>query len=215
MELGRGNPVQRLLFICAITLFVSSIANAQIHPANSALASASPTLAPPLPSGDGNGDGDITSRVFEGPTRFEAGVEYNYTGFNEFPNNKVNLNGFIGSISWFIFRDVGIEGQLLGGVGSTDGYTAKLAFLGGGLHARFENDSRFQPWVHALVGHVHFVPQTPYGGQGGLGWEAGGGLDYHLVSWLSLRVGADALGSELFNTGQVSPIVHGGVVFNF
>ena len=209
--------MQRFLLICAISLFVSAVANAQIHPANSALASASPTLAPPLPSGNGSGNGDasITSTVFEGPTRFEAGVEYNWTGYNEFPNNQVSMNGFVGSISWFFFRDVGVEGQLAGGVGNTDGYTAKFVFLGAGVHARFENDTRFQPWVHALVGHVHFLPQTPYGSQGALGWEAGGGLDYHMLNWLSLRVGADALGSELFGTQQVSPMVHGGVVFNF
>jgi hypothetical protein len=204
--------VRRFLLIFAISLIASVGANAQIHPATSALASASPSLAPPLPSG--NGDGTITSTIFEGPTRFEAGIEYAWTHAEAAPNLNYNLNGFVGSLSWFFVRDLGVEGQLLGGWGGGN-TNAKLAFAGGGLHARFNQSNRLQPWIHGLIGHTHLHPQTLYGGQTALGWEAGGGIDYRFTTWISLRVGMDALGTGYFHVTQVSPVVHGGVVFNF
>jgi hypothetical protein len=117
--------VRRFLLIFAISLIASVGANAQIHPATSALASASPSLAPPLPSG--NGDGTITSTIFEGPTRFEAGIEYAWTHAEAAPNLNYNLNGFVGSLSWFFVRDLGVEGQLLGGWGG--GNTEQTAAL--------------------------------------------------------------------------------------
>ena len=204
--------MRRFLLIFAISLIASVGANAQIHPATSALASASPSLAPPLPSG--NGDGTITSTIFEGPTRFEAGIEYAWTHAEVAPNLNYNLNGFVGSLSWFFLRDLGAEGQLLGGWGGGN-TNSKLAFAGGGLHARFNQSNRLQPWIHGLIGNAHVHPQTLYGGQQSFGWEAGGGIDYRLITWVSLRVGADALGTHFFEVTQVSPVIHGGVVFSF
>jgi hypothetical protein len=207
--------VRRFLLVCGISLFLAAGASAQIHPATSAIMSDSPDLAPPLPTGNANGDGTILVTAFSGPTRFEASVEYNWAHMNEYPGNHFNLNGFVGSLTWFINRQIGIEGQELGGWGNTSGYTAKLAFAGGGVHARFNLASRFTPYVHVLVGHAHILPQTPYGGQGAFGWEVGGGADYRVRSWMSLRAGADAFGTRFFGSDQVSPIVHAGFVFNF
>jgi hypothetical protein len=204
--------VRRFLIIFAISLIACVGANAQIHPETSAIASASPSLAPPLPSG--SGDGSIISTAFEGPTRFEAGIEYSWTHAEVAPNINFNLNGFVGSLSYFFNRDIGAEGQLLGGWGGAPS-NAKLVFAGGGIHARFNQSNRLQPWGHALIGHAHLHPQTLYGGQGTFGWEAGGGVDYRVITWVSLRVGADALGTHFFGTSQVSPVIHGGVVFNF
>ncbi len=204
--------MRRFLLIFAISMIVSVGANAQIHPATSAIASASPSLAPPLPSG--SGDGSIVSSAFEGPSRFEASIEYSWTHAEAAPNLNFNVNGFVGAISWFFNRDIGAEGQLLGGWGGAP-TNAKLAFAGGGVHARFNQTNKLQPWIHGLIGHAHLHPQTLYGGQGSFAWEAGGGVDYRLITWLSLRVGADALGTRFFGTDQVSPVVHAGVVFNF
>ncbi|MFZ0968716.1 MAG: hypothetical protein WA766_06765 [Candidatus Acidiferrales bacterium] len=204
--------MRQFFLIFAISLIVSVGANAQIHPATSAIASASPSLAPPLPSG--NGDGTIISSVFEGPSRFEAGIEYSWMHAEAAPNLNYNLNGFVGSLSWFLNRDIGVEGQLLGGWGGAPS-SAKLAFAGGGVHARFNTSNRLQPWAHALIGHAHLHPQTLYGGQTTFAWEVGGGVDYRFISWVSLRVGADAFGTDFFHVNQVSPVVHAGVVFNF
>jgi hypothetical protein len=204
--------VRRFLLIFAISLIASVSANAQIHPATSAIASASPSLAPPLPSG--SGDGTIVSTVFEGPSRFEFAFEYAWTHAEAAPNTNFNVSGFDESLTWFLARDVGIEGQLLTGWGGAP-YDAKLAFAGGGIHARFNPTGRLQPWVHIVLGKAHLHPQTTYGSQSTAGWEAGGGVNYKLIDWISVRVGADALETSFFGTYQVSPVIHTGIVFSF
>jgi len=206
--------VRQFFLIFAISLFISAGAKAQIQPANSAVASTSPA-ATTSASGP-NGAGGVSMSVFEGPTRFEGAVEYAFTHEEELPNHHPNLNGFVGSLTWFLYHNVGIEGQLLGGLANTSGPgLEKLAFAGGGVHARARATDRLQPWAHVLIGYATILPQTQFGNQRGFGWEAGGGVDYRVLTWLSVRGGADALGTRFFNTDQVSPVIHGGFVLNF
>lgn len=145
---------------------------------------------------------------------FQAYVGYAWTRFTGIPNNAINLNGFSATLTVFV-HGIGIEGELGGGWGNIAGERAKESFLGIGPHLRLGENSRLQPWAHALVGRAHFFPVGISGGQGGFGWEAGGGIDYRMTRLIGLRVGADAIGSIISSHSTIGPKVHGGVVFNF
>jgi opacity protein-like surface antigen len=200
--------MRRLLMVFALSLCVSAGAAAQIHPATSALANASPSLAPPLAS--------ITSYdpATEDQSKFQAYIGYAWTRFTGIPNNPLEMNGFTADFTGY-YRGIGIEGELSGELSTLAGETAKQSFLGIGPHLRFGETSRLQPWVHALVGRAHFFPVGPEGGKGGFGWQVGGGIDYRFTHLLSFRAGVDALGSIIASNSAIGPKVHAGVVFNF
>jgi hypothetical protein len=200
--------MRRLFMVFALSLCVSAGAAAQIHPATSALANASPSLAPSL------GIFTAYDPATEDQPQFQAYIGYAWTRFTGIPNNALMLNGFSATFTGFV-HGIGIEGELGGELGSFAGETAKLSFLGIGPHVRFGETSRLQPWGHVLVGRAHFFPVGIEGGQGGFGWEAGGGVDYRFTHLLSFRAGADALGSVIASKSQIGPKVHAGVVFNF
>ena len=61
---------------------------------------------------------------------------------------------------------------------------------------------KFEPWVHALVGGVHLLPQTANASQGAFATQIGGGVDYRFYPHLSARVGADWVRSHMFAQWQ-------------
>jgi hypothetical protein len=199
--------MRRVLMVFALSLCVSAGAAAQIHPATSALVNGSPNLMP-------NTWVATFDPAMEDQPRFQAYVGYAWTRFTGIPNNPLELNGFTATFTGYV-HGIGIEGELGGELGNVRNETAKQSFLGIGPHYRLGDTSRFQPWVHALVGRAHFFPVGLEGGQGGFGWEAGGGVDYRFSHLLSFRAGVDALGSVIASSSQVGPKVHAGVVFNF
>jgi hypothetical protein len=173
----------------------------------------SPTIAEPSPNGSGSGSGSgfIMDRDPNEPAHFQAAFNYSWTRFEATPATKFNLNGFDSSLTYF-WRGIGFEGQIMGGFGTAN---SKMGFAGGGIHYRFRDTSTLQPWVHVIAGYAHFFPQVPYGTASAFGWETGGGFDYRLRSWLYGRVGANAFGTRLYQTNQVSPQIFGGFVVNF
>ena len=206
-----------LLLAALGLLAVPGIASAQIHPATSALATDSVSLAPAIPgvqpqeSTQQNPTLYGPTGEYEGATMFQADFDYSWTQFQAFGQN---LNGFQGSFTMFI-HEIGLEGIYLGELGTFDGQSSRLTFAGGGVHVRFRTTSRVQPWARVLVGEAHYQPQTPFGGRNSFGWMAGVGVDYAFSRWISLRAGGDAFGTQFFHDTQVNPVVHGGIVFNF
>ena len=201
--------MRRLFMVFALSLCVSAGAAAQIHPATSALVNASPSLAPSM-------RGSLRPMIRR-PRISRSSRLISVTRGRDspaYPNNALDLNGFSATFTGLL-HGIGIEGELGGELGSFAGETAKLSFLGIGPHLRFGETSRLQPWGHVLVGRAHFFPVGLEGGQGGFGWEAGGGVDYRFTHLLSFRAGADALGSIIASKSQIGPKVHAGVVFNF
>jgi len=200
--------MRRFLVVFAFSLCLSAGAAAQIHPATSALASASPSLAPPIAS-----LGPYDPATEEEP-QFQAYVGYAWTRFTGIPHNALEMNGFSATFTAFV-HGIGIEGELAGELSNYNNETAKLSFLGVGPHLRFGNTSRFQPWIHALVGRSHFFPVGTEGGAAGFGWIAGGGVDYRFSHLLSFRGGVDAIGGIINSHSNTGPRVDGGIVFNF
>jgi hypothetical protein len=118
-------------------------------------------------------------------------------------------------MAYFLTKNLGVEGLLAGGFGHQFGERAKMSFVGGGARFRYPVGYRIEPFVHADFGFAHYVPQTADGKQGAVGIVAGGGVDYRLKRWISVRGEGDVLYSRFFGANQFSPMITGGVVFNY
>jgi hypothetical protein len=95
---------------------------------------------------------------------------------------------------------------------------AKSIFVGAGPRVSYRNRSRYEPWVHLVVGMEHFrFSQTAgvLGSNNALAGAAGGGVDVYLKPHVALRTEADAVGSRFFSANQRSFQVVGGLVFGF
>jgi hypothetical protein len=179
----------------------------------SAAASSTPlslSLAPaPAPQ-------DVTS-VFQ-TYNWQAYLGYTFFRFYELPGSNgftQNTNGFDINMVYYFKNWVGAEGDLSATHSTQNDESSWFAFGGGGPRFRWSARRGIELWAHALVGYSHFTPQTAFGSQHALAYTFGGGVDLPFKPRWSLRVGADAVGSQYFSTHQWSPKASVGVVFKF
>ncbi len=201
--------MRKLLLLCVITLFFTVAAKAQNSPAT--LSASSTTSASPAPQRLGS--------VNAYP--WELGVSYQFIRF-KILGTTMNLHGFNTSATRFFGDWFGLEGDVSGGFGNTGvtpafpiSQTAKLVFFGGGPRIAIRHYDRIEPWAHALVGGVHFNPQTAFGGKNALGFQGGIGMDFRLAPRLSWRVQGDYLGTRYFSSWQHNWKAGTGFVINF
>jgi len=149
--------------------------------------------------------------------RFQLSVGYSYFRFRSTPFNA-NLSGLQTSLSYFLNDWFAVEGNAVAAFGTqvfgTDGSKAVL-YTGGARIAWRESRRRIEPWMHALVGGLHMIPQTTAGGKNGFAFQGGGGVDYRLSGRASVRVGGDYVRSQLYSESQNNFQVGGGLVINF
>jgi hypothetical protein len=175
----------------------------------SAAASSAPlslSLAPAPPQ-------DVTS-VFQ-TYSWQIYLGYTFFRFYELPSINENMNGFDINMVYYFKNWVGAEGDLSIEHATQAGVGSWFAFGGGGPRFRWSARRGLEVWAHALVGYSHFTPQTPFGNQHAIAYTFGGGVDLPFKPRWSLRVGADAVGSQYFSTHQWSPKASVGVVFKF
>jgi hypothetical protein len=157
---------------------------------------------------------DVTS-VFQSYA-WQLYVGYTFFRFYELPAITENTNGFDINMVYYFKDWIGAEGDLSATHGSQNaGESSWFAFGGGGPRFRWSARRGLEVWAHALVGASHFTPQTAFGSQHALAYTFGGGVDVPFKPRWSLRVGADAVGSQYFGTHQWSPKASVGVVFKF
>lgn len=165
------------------------------------------------------------------PTRdcFELGIGYQYQHFDvlgsEFHNNDYNANFDMHLFDLVTGADgrltVGVEGAATAGFGGNTGgnpsLKVKSLFLGAGPHLAIENKSRFEPWVHGLVGweHLRFTQTATLGSNSALGYMVGGGVDIRLTPQLYWRFQADYLGTHFQSSLQSNYSTGSGIVFHF
>lgn len=162
------------------------------------------------------------------PTVYGVFQQYNwqiYGGYSFFrfylsskPDTIVSLNGVDFGIVYFTpkFTWLGVEGQFIGGYGSYLGYSAKFAVGQGGIRYRWSAPRGIELWAHGLIGGTKFLPQTAFGGQTALAYEAGGGVDvaaHHRR--IAYRLELDMVGTRYFSTYQLSPRISVGIVFKY
>ncbi|MGH9740483.1 MAG: hypothetical protein ACRD4X_18135 [Candidatus Acidiferrales bacterium] len=143
--------------------------------------------------------------------------EYTFFHFYELPNVTNVENGLDLGVTYFPHAGwIGFDGDLMAAFGSQFGQTSKFALPAGGARLRWPGPRGTQFFIRGLVGVAHFLPQTAYGGQSALGYQAGGGVDVvRHRGRIAFRGEVDAVGTKLFTSYQISPKVSLGVVFNF
>ncbi|MGA2509667.1 MAG: hypothetical protein ABSG27_05505 [Candidatus Acidiferrales bacterium] len=185
---------------------------AAVPSANAAFALPSATAEPLGAAAEPQGVYGVTQNF-----NFQAYAGFTYLRFYELPTTTGNLDGFNFSVVYYPHGGrLGVDGELVAVFAPQGGVNTTLVMAMGGARYRFPTNRGFEPWVHALGGGAHFSPQTPFGGQGALGVELGGGID--LIprrSRLSYRVQADLVETFFFGTYQANPKVSIGIVYNF
>jgi len=148
---------------------------------------------------------------------FELGVGYQYQHFSvlgtKFHTHNYSVDLGMHLLDLITGGDgrltLGVEGTLTAGFGGHPGgnpsLDAKSLFLGAGPHVALENVSRFEPWIHGLVGweHFRFTQSATLGSNSALGYMVGGGVDIRLKPRVYWRLQGDYLGTY-FNSGLQS-----------
>jgi hypothetical protein len=157
-------------------------------------------------------------------TEWQVAIGYQYDRINLL-GTPFNTNGLNIGVTRFFGRWFGLDGQVGIGLGgntrnssSPPNLDAHSVFVGGGPRLAFRGRSRFEPWVHVVVGLQDFrFTQTAglLGSNNAFGGEGGGGLDYALGPRLAVRVEAEFLETHFFSTYQRSFQAVTGLVYNF
>jgi len=148
--------------------------------------------------------------------RFQLSESYAYFHFRSTPFNA-NLNGLQSSLSYFLNDWFAVEGNVVATFGSrVFGDRSKALLYTGGARIAWRGNRRpYEPWMHALIGGLHMLPQTAAGGKNGFAFQGGGGVDYRLSGRASARIGADYVRSQLYSQSQNNFQIAGGLVLNF
>ncbi len=155
---------------------------------------------------------------------WQAAFAYQYNRDNLL-GSPFNTHGLNVTVTRFFGRWIGVEAQVGTGFFGTTGQTTippslsvKSVFFGAGPRLALRTGSRFEPWIHVVVGMEHYrFSQTAglLGSNNALAGEAGVGMDVYLRPHLAVRGEAGFIGSRFFSTNQRSFQVLGGVVFGF
>jgi len=147
---------------------------------------------------------------------WQAYLGYDFFHFSAKHGISRNMNGFNWSISYFFKDWFGIEGEMIATHDNPNNQSSWFTFGGGGPRFRWQGPRGIEVFAHGLVGYSHLTPQTPFGRQEAFAYVVGGGVDFPTpFRRLSLRAGADMLGSRYYHDNQFNPNAYGGIVFKF
>lgn len=193
------------LFLALICLFLSVSAAAQ------------------GPAGVGSEPGFFSTGAHE-ENKWNIAVGYQFNR-DDLLGTPFNTNGLNISAARFFDRWFAMEGQLAAGLSGNTGQsstppnlTVKSIFAGAGPRVALRTHSRYEPWVHLLVGIDHYrFSQTAgvLGSNTAVAGMGGAGVDVYLNPHMAIRAGADEIVSEFFSSTQKSFQIVGGFVFGF
>jgi hypothetical protein len=160
---------------------------------------------------------------------FELGVGYQYQHFNAL-GTRFHTHAYNADFGMHLFDLVtgadgrltaGAEGVVTAGFGGHTGgnpsLDVKTLFVGVGPHIALENTSRFEPWIHGLVGweHLRFTQTATLGSNSALGYVLGGGVDFKLNPKIFWRVQGDYVGTHFQSDLQSNYSIGTGIVLHF
>lgn len=147
--------------------------------------------------------------------RWQLGIGVDWVRFR---SNVFNASavGVKASVTYFTNDWFGVEGNVLTGFAPQilDREHVKLLTFGGGPKIAWR-ERRWEPWVHAIIGAAHEVPQISGQGKTSFATELGGGADYRFNPRFSGRLEADWVHTSFFSRTQNNFELMGGVVFHF
>jgi hypothetical protein len=151
---------------------------------------------------------------------WQVGAGFQYLQFNVL-GQKFHNFGYRGEVTRYFNNWFGLEGAVIAGfghTGSNPSLDAKSFFIGGGPHISMHYTSRFEPWVHLLIGlqHFRFTQAGTIGSNSFDAILAGGGVDYKLgnvpIFW---RVQGDFIGTNIGSSMTKNYSFGTGFIFNF
>jgi outer membrane protein W len=124
--------------------------------------------------------------------------------------------GVNSSLTYFFKDRLAIEGAITAAFAPTIYQNEHVKFVGyaAGPKYYFGHD-QFEPWVHALIGGMHILPQTALSGQNGFEFVAGAGVDYNLTVQWAVRLELDYLSTHVFGQSQNNAQAALDLVFHF
>jgi len=147
--------------------------------------------------------------------RWELGIGVSFERFTSHIYNATGV-GTNTDLAYFLSDSFGIEGNASTFFAPTiwNGEHIKLVNYGAGPKFTWRQP-RWVPWMHALFGGTHALPQTAGHSQNGLSIQAGGGVDYRFAPRLSARAEADYVSTHLFGQWQNNFQAAFGLVLHF
>jgi hypothetical protein len=120
------------------------------------------------------------------------------------------------SLTYFTNEWFGIEGNVATAFAPQifDQEHVKLLVYGAGPKITWRQN-KWEPWMHAIVGGAHEMPQTAGNSKNAFAVELGGGTDYRFNPRFSGRLGADWVHTGFFGQSQNNFKLMAGIVFHF
>jgi hypothetical protein len=144
--------------------------------------------------------------------RLEVEEGYSMLSFRSTEYSR-NLQGVNSGVSYYFRRWLGLECSVTAGFGARvfdREFVKAVVYEAGPRIVLWQG--KWQPWMHALAGGVHMLPQTADNSQNAIGVQAGGGLDYRWKPNWGVRIESDWLHTDLFQRTQNNFQFAAGVV---
>lgn len=120
------------------------------------------------------------------------------------------------SVTYFTNDWFGLEGRVSTSFAPTIYLNEHVKFAGYGFGPKLAwRTQKFEPFVHAIFGGVHILPQTALGNANGFEFQVGGGAGYRFNPRLSTRLVADWVRTRLWGQWQDNAQVAVDAVLHF
>jgi hypothetical protein len=147
--------------------------------------------------------------------RWQLGIGADWIRFRGslFNASAVGVNT---SVTYFTNEWFGVEGNMSADFAPQilDHENVKILTYGAGPKIAWR-ERKWEPWMHAIVGGAHELPQTAGNSQNSYVVKLGGGADYRFNPRFSGRLEADWVRTGFFSQSQNNFELMGGVVFHF
>jgi hypothetical protein len=151
----------------------------------------------------------------ENPNKWQLGITFALVRFRS-SVYFASAPGFNTSLAYWFKDGMAIEASVTTAFAPPVFANEHFRYLSYAAGPKFAfGHGRLQPWAHALAGGVHLIPQTASGGQNGIEFLLGGGVDYPINGVISAKAGVDYLGTHMFGEWQSSVQILAGFSFRF
>lgn len=213
--------MRRATWLVGVFLLFSAAAQAQGQTGSETPSGPTTGTGSSTVSRGGRGSGPLFGAGAYDPWQVSIGFQYDRENLRGVPFNTYGGNV---SLVRYFGRWFGAEAQIGAGFGNTHNGSvppnldARSLFGGGGARLAYRNQSRFEPWIHGIVGaqYFHFYQSSQsQGSMTALAGFGGGGVDFYMRPHVAIRTEADVVGSRFFSTNQRSFQAILGVAIDF
>jgi opacity protein-like surface antigen len=178
----------------------------------------SPALALPLEAADPGAPSPKPKFLYsrDDIVRWELGLGFTWIRFRSSIFNASAV-GLKTSVTYYTNEWFGIEGNVSAAFAPEifDREHVKLLVYGAGPKIAWRRYKRWDPWLHAILGGAHEMPQTAGNSKNAFALQLGGGADYNFHSRFSGRLEANYVRTSFSSQSQNNFQLAAGVVTHF